>query len=146
MKKSRDSINQPEAAAFRRVKARSAGARERLLAEEGGTLTPTKFASVLSVPVGELANFCRDRRMFFVLWKGQRRYPAWQLHRSRLLPGLDCVLDALVGRHRYVPLSVVLFFLTPADALEGRRPLDLLRRSQVDDVVKHATLWFPEGL
>jgi hypothetical protein len=146
MKKSRDTTNDPEAAGFRHVQARSAGAAERLLAEEGGALTAKRFASLLGVPVGEIKNFCRDRRMFSVPWKGRPRYPACQVHRSRLLPGLGDVLSVLLGQKKLSPLSVVLFFLTEAEALGDERPLDMLRRSQVDIVVRHAMLSWAEGI
>ena len=81
----------------------------------------------------------REQNKIFAVPRGTRnlRYPAWQIFKKELLPGLGETLAALAGR-KLSPFSVQLFFLTPAEALENERPLDLLRRSEVDAVVAQA--------
>jgi hypothetical protein len=71
--------------------------------------------------------------------KGSRNvaYPAWQIHKGALLPGLDAVLKVLREK-KPSPAGLVLFFLTPAEALDNKRPLDLLRQGEAADVVRHA--------
>ena len=72
-------------------------------------------------------------------WKrGVRNYsyPAWQVHRGGLLPGLESVLRAL-GPKKLGPLEIADYLLSESDELGGR-PLDLLRKADVEPVVEHA--------
>ncbi len=130
----------PEEAAFQRVRLRSIGAEERLMAEEGGMLSDAEFADTLGVRSRSTVQNYREQNRIFSVPQGVRnhRYPAWQIHRKALLPGLPEVLAVLVREHSLDPFNVALFFLTKADALEDERPLDLLRRGEIDEVVAHA--------
>jgi hypothetical protein len=35
-------------------------------------------------------------------------------------------------------MGILIFFLTPAEALEDERPVDLLRRGEIDEALRHA--------
>jgi hypothetical protein len=62
------------------------------------------------------------------------RYPAWQIYEGQLLPGLGEVL-AILAKKKLQPLSIISYFLTPSSELDEARPLDLLRKGRVEDVV-----------
>jgi hypothetical protein len=96
------------------------------------------LAKRLSVSRSTVHNY-REAGRIFALPRGPRNlvYPAWQVHEGRLLPGLEAVLKVLRGP-RTSPLGLLLFFLTPAEALDDRRPLDLLRAGESDAVMAHA--------
>ena len=125
-------------AAFNRVRLRSIGADDDALAEEGGAVSDAALAKRLSVSRSTVHNY-REAGRIFALPRGPRNlvYPAWLVHEGRLLPGLEAVLKVLRGP-RTSPLGLLLFFLTPAEALDDRRPLDLLRAGESDAVMAHA--------
>jgi hypothetical protein len=130
---------EPEpAAAFEQIRLRSLGAERDLLAEEGGTVSDADFAKLLGVKSRQTVHNYRDAGKIIAVARGSRnfQYPSWQVKSGELLPGLDQVLDIL--RPNTSPIGLVIFFLTPAEALEGKRPLDLLRKSKVDEVLEHA--------
>ncbi len=61
--------------------------------------------------------------------KGLRsyRYPAWQIHRNQLLPGLDMVIAVLKDKGLQ-PMAMISYFLTPSTDLSDalmKHPLDL---------------------
>ena len=128
-----------EEIAFQRVKMHSRGVEEKLLAEEGGTLSEAEFAKKLGVGSRTTIKNHRKQCKIFAVPRGAGNlcYPVWQIHKRELLPGLQETLKAL-AKHKLHPFSSVLFFLTPAEALEDERPLDLLRRNEVAPVVAHA--------
>jgi hypothetical protein len=128
-----------EEIAFQRVRMRSQGAEEKLLAEEGGVLSDAEFAEKLGVRSRSTIQNYREQNKIFAVPRGARNlcYPAWQICKKDLLPGLAETLGALAGA-RPDPLGIALFFLTPAEALDDERPLDLLRRNEVDAVVGQA--------
>jgi hypothetical protein len=132
------SADEDRAAAFNRVRLRSIGADDDALAEEGGAVPDAAFAKLLSVSRSTVHNY-REAGRLFALPRGPRNlvYPAWQIHKGQLLPGLDAVLKVLHAK-RTSPAGLLLFFLTPAEALDDRRPLDLLRGGELAEVMAHA--------
>jgi hypothetical protein len=121
---------------------RGARARRELLEAEGGTLS-----------VAEVARFSRrtrqavdkQRRAGHLL--GVRvgpawRYPAWQFADGQPLAGLREVLAALRGAS---PWAMAAFFLSRNARLGARRPLDVLRRGEVEAVVKAARAYGEHG-
>ena len=128
-----------EEIAFQRVKMRSEGVEERLLAEEGGALTDSEFAEKLGVASRSTIKNYREQNKIFAVPRGTRNlyYPAWQIYKKELLPDLEETLHVL-AEHELHPFSYVLFFLTPTEALEDERPLDLLRRNHAPTVIAHA--------
>lgn len=127
------------AGAFEQVRLQSLGVEQEMLAEEGGMLSDAEFARQLGLKSRQTVHNYRDAGKIFALPKGARNfsYPAWQIHRGALLPGLGEVLAALRPK-RLSPLAQVNFFLTEAEALDDQRPLDRLRAGAVAEVVAHA--------
>ena len=126
-------------AAFERVLLRSLGADAELRDAEGGGLSDAEFAERMGLGSRETIRQYRQKGRIFGWFKGSRsyRYPAWQIHRKELLPGLAEVLAVLreKGLHS---LSIIGYFLTPSDGLDDVRPLDLLREGKIDQVVADA--------
>jgi hypothetical protein len=126
-------------AAFERVRLRSVGVENELRDAEGGGLSDAQFAHSLGIKSRETIRKYREGRRIFGFRKGVRayRYPAWQIHEGQLLPGLDKVIEILVGK-KLQPLSIISYFLTPSSDLDEARPLDVLRKGRVEDVVAAA--------
>ena len=125
-----------EEIAFQRVRMRSQGAEEKLLLEEGGVFSDAEFAEKLGVRSRSTIQNYREQNRIFAVPRGTRNlcYPAWQIFKKDLLPGLGETLGALAGA-KPDPFGIVLFFLTPAEALDDERPLDLLRRGEAEAVI-----------
>lgn len=125
--------------AFNRVRLRSVGAENKILEEEGGLVSDAQFASALGLKARQSVHNYRVAKKIFALPKGGRNfvYAAWQVHKRALLPGLEETL-AVLAKKRVTPIGIVLFFLTPAETLGEKRPLDLLRRGVVEEVILHA--------
>jgi hypothetical protein len=126
-------------AAFERVLLRSLGADSELRAAEGGGLSDAEFAERLGLGSRETIRQYRGKGRIFGWRKDSRsyRYPAWQIHRQELLPGLAEVLAVFKEKELH-PLSIIGYVLTPSDGLDDARPLDLLREGKVDEVVADA--------
>ncbi len=124
--------------AFEHVRLRSLGAERDLLAEEGGTVSDAAFAKLLGVKSRQTVHNYREAGKIVAVGRGSRNfeYPVWQVRNGELLPGIETFVHIL--RAKTSPIGIVIFFLTPAEALEGKRPLDLLRKGNVEDVLDHA--------
>jgi nucleoid DNA-binding protein len=125
--------------AFERVRLRSLDADVELRGAEGGGLSDSEFAGRLGVSSRETIRQYRGKGLIFAWPKDMRsyRYPAWQIHRRQLLPGLAEVL-AVLKEKELEPFSMIGYFLTPSDDLDNARPLDLLREGKVAEVVADA--------
>jgi len=125
--------------AFNRVRLRSIGVEEEIYGAEGGLLASSQFAKTLGLRSRQSVSSYRQTKKIFALSKRGRYflYPAWQVHKGTLLPWLAETLSILETK-KVPPMAVALFFLTPAAALDGSRPLDLLRRGKHEEVVQHA--------
>jgi hypothetical protein len=126
-------------AAFERVRLRSLDADAELRNAEGGGLSDAEFAARLGLASRETIRQYRVKGRIFGWPKGSRsyRYPAWQIHRSELLPGLDRVLNVLYQK-KLAPLAIISYFLTPSSGLNDVRPLELLREGKIKEVVADA--------
>jgi hypothetical protein len=125
--------------AFERVRLRSLGADDELRDAEGGGLSDAEFAARLGLSSRETVRQYRQKGRIFAWLRDARsyRYPAWQIHRKELLPGLAEVLAVLRDKNLH-PLSIISYFITPSDNLEDARPLDLLREGMVAEVLTDA--------
>jgi len=125
--------------AFERVRLRSIGVEEELRQLEGGGLSDAEFAKRLGVGSRETVRKYREKGWLFAWEKDSRnlRYPAWQVHEGRLLPGLAEVL-AILHHQKRGSFSIANYFLSESEELGGRRPLDLLREGRLGDVKAHA--------
>lgn len=126
-------------AAFERVRLRSLGVEEEVRDMEGGGLSDTEFAAALGVSARETVRNYREKGRIFAWEKDARnlRYPAWQIHEGRLLPGLAEILAVLTKRGRSA-FAIANYFLSESEELDDKRPLDLLRANHVEEVKAHA--------
>lgn len=124
---------------FEAAKLESLGVEDELRNAEGGGLSAVEFAERLGVGSAETIRLYRLSGKIFAWEKGERnfRYPAWQIYRGRMLPGLSDVLAALAAKW-LPPLSIVSFFIYPSDELGGKSPLKLLRERRVEEVIGYA--------
>lgn len=127
------------ATAFELVRLRSLGVEQELLSEEGGVIPDAEFAHRLHLKSRQTVHNYREAGKIFAVPKGSRNvvFPAWQIHEGALLPGLEAVLKVLREK-KSSPAALALFFLTPAEALDDKRPLDLLRQGETAEVLRHA--------
>jgi biotin operon repressor len=127
------------------AKARLRGvfAQRELLDAEGGTLSAAEIAKALGV-TRQAIDKRRKAGQLLALEVGKRGYlyPAWQLAEPGLLPGLAQVLSSLPADS---PWATARFFLSGNDRLRGRRPLDVLRKGDVDVVVRAAAAFGEQG-
>jgi hypothetical protein len=111
-------------------------AREKLIDLAGGTLSGEEVARALGLTRQAVDKRRRSRRLFAIsLGKRGHRYPAFQLTDGRPLPGLDAVLAALRGHDAWTQLA---FFVNGRPDLNGRSPIDALRRGDVHAVLRAA--------
>ncbi len=93
------------------------------------------------------AVLCRRRKEYRILyWRDARHefhYPRWQFtHTGALLPGIQEVLQLFASADEWRVMS---YFLGKRQQLGDRRPLDLLRAGEQDEVVNHAKLHADEN-
>jgi hypothetical protein len=126
-------------AEFEAARLDAVGADDELREAQGGGLTSSEFAKKLGIKSAETIRTYRMNGDIFAWERDQRnyRYPAWQIYRGKLLPGLGEVL-AILREKSLDALSTVAFFVYPSDDLEGKSPLDFLREKNVEAVIDHA--------
>lgn len=116
---------------------RGIAAREELREAEGGTFSVEAARPFLG-GISRQAVLERFKNGRLVGWRASRqnavRLPVWQFTDSGLLPGLEETLALLRRDPDLDAWGIALFFLTPRPALDGRRPLDLLRDGRADRV------------
>jgi hypothetical protein len=119
-------------------------ARRRLLEAEGGTVTAEELGGMLGITRQAVDKRRRAGKLLAVEVQGRGfRYPAWQIHGGELLHGLEEVLRVLAPDSPSVHLQ---FFLLPCHGLEGKRPLDLLRRRRrLSDILGSAQAYNTHG-
>jgi hypothetical protein len=120
------------------------GARQRraLLHAEGGTLSGEQVASALGISRQAVDKQRQRGRLLAVREGAAWRYPSWQLADGRVLAGLPGVLRILAGQS---PWTTVAFLTSQNTRLGSRRPLDLLRRGNVEPVLKAADAYGEHG-
>ncbi|MCC7103947.1 MAG: hypothetical protein IT307_02275 [Chloroflexi bacterium] len=112
---------------------RGLAAREQVLTAEGGTLTSEQVAEHLRIS-RQAVDKRRQAGKLIGLDIGRHgyAYPAWQLAPRGTLPGLEQVLEAMTVRDPWMQAA---FFLSGDPRLEGKTPLERLRRGDVDAVL-----------
>lgn len=110
--------------------------RQAILAAEGGTFTVEQVAQRLGI-TRQAVDKRRRQGHILALPIGQHRcaYPAWQFTESGMLPGFDNVLAELSLPD---PWTQAAFFLSPNTYLSDQRPIDELRRGNLDGVRRAA--------
>ncbi|WP_437718492.1 hypothetical protein WMF45_19910 [Sorangium sp. So ce448] len=118
-------------------------ARDALLAAEGGTLTAEEVGEALHLPPQAIEARRAAGTLLAVSIGGRGHlYPAWQFADEGLLPGMEEILTLLEA---HPPLAKVRFFLSGNLRLDGERPLDWLRRGELDPVRLAARTFGEQG-
>ena len=124
--------------------ARGMVAREELKHVEGGSFSAEE-ARVALGGLSKEAVLKRYRKGQLLGWREARqnavRFPVWQFVEGRTLQGLEKVLAELPLAKAVDEWARLKFFLGPRGDLGGQRPLDLLRRGDVDAVVRAARVF-----
>jgi len=143
-------LEQPEAQeALRRedplapARLRGLRMREELLRAEGGAVGAPEMAALLGITRQAVDKRRRAGKLLAVA-AGARRwlYPSWQVAEGGTLAGLEETLAALRG---WSPWARMGFLLGQNLRLGGERPLDALRRGQVDRVLRAARALGDQG-
>jgi hypothetical protein len=121
-----------------RAMARGISVREKMAAEEGGSMSADETARYLGVSKQSVLNLHSGGKL--LAWRSEKqrafRFPVWQFTERGRLPGLEEVLTIL--RPILDDWGKIGFFLQTQGALGGRRPLDLLRENKVQLVLRAA--------
>lgn len=116
--------NDPLAAA----RARGIVARRQLIERAGGLLTAAEVAAQLGVDVAEVERQRAAGALLAVPVDGEWRFPACQLTKDGVLPGLGRFLTAFRDAAAWTKLSVL---LAPSCTHGGRSALTLLRVGEI---------------
>lgn len=116
--------------------------RRDLLSADGGSLSGEALAKVLRITRQGIDKQRRRGQLLAVRDGASWRYPAWQLVNGTPLPGLKPVLAALRAQS---PWTVLAFLLSRNARLAEHRPLDLLRRGEVEPVLRAARAFGEHG-
>jgi len=116
-------------------------ARQRLIDDEGGSLSSEEAARLLGI--SKQAVLKRLEAGTLLAWREERlkaaRFPQWQFNeRGAVLAGVSEVLECLHANPRLDDWAKVLFFLQSKPSLDGERPLDFLRKGRVKEVSQAA--------
>ena len=113
-----------------------------MLKAEGGALSGPELAAHLGITPQGLGRK-RERNQVFWLKIGDGFvFPAFQIGKTGLLPGIREVLTAFQVDD---PWMRVHFMLTGDRRLGNRRPIDLLREGQIEEVVQAAAAYGAHG-
>lgn len=112
-------------------------ARETLKDEEGGAISADEAREFLG-NISKTAVLDRFKKGQLLGWRETRqnavRFPVWQFTPEGLLPGLEAVLAILRQSTAIDDWGAVLFFLNKRASLNDERPLDVLRRGDIESV------------
>jgi hypothetical protein len=126
-----------------KARLRGALAQRELVAADGGALSGAEIATLLGVSrqavdkrrkAGQLLAVELPRRGYL--------YPAWQVTDAGVLPG---VVEVLAALRDHDPWAQARFFVTGSTRLGGKRPLDRLRRGDVEAVLRAARAFGEHG-
>ena len=120
--------------------ARGLSVREKMAAEEGGSMSADETARFLGMTKQSVLNMYHAGKA--LAWRTEKqgavRFPVWQFMGDRRLPGLEAVLVKLNAGDVLDDWGKIGFFLQTHSLLDDRRPLDLLRDNKLDLVLKAA--------
>jgi hypothetical protein len=126
------------------LKARVRGvlAQRELLDADGGTLSAAEIAEVFGI-TRQAVDKRRNAGQLLALEAGKRGYlyPAWQLSDRGSIDGFAEVLAVLAAP----PWAAARFFLSGNHRLRGRRPIDVLRKGDVEAVLAAAEMFGEHG-
>jgi len=112
----------------------------RLKEAEGGSLSADDVRPLVNLK-SKQGVLDRHHQGSLLGWREKQnavRFPVWQFTATGVLPGIVDALQALSRNPSLDDWAKVLFFLSPRESLDGRRPLDLLKAGQSDQVISLA--------
>lgn len=117
--------------------------REELLTQEGGTIGPAEVAKILGLS-RQGVDKRRHSGKLLAIEAGRRgfRYPVFQFVDGGVLPGLEEVLEVLAT---HPPLAQLEFFVSGDHRIGGDRPLDRVRRGDLESVKRAASEFRSHG-
>lgn len=120
--------------------ARGLSVREKMAAEEGGSMSAEEAARLLGMVKQSVLNLYHQGKLLG--WRSEKqgavRFPVWQFRDGGRLPGIEQVLATLSAGGILDDWGKVGFFLQQHRLSGKRRPLDLLRENKVDQVLRIA--------
>lgn len=118
---------------------RGRAAMVRLAQAEGGLATAAELGALLGPITRQAVDKRRKSGKLLALDFGSRgfRYPVWQADEGRVLPGIELVLSIL---REHDPWTQLAFLVGPSTWLGGETPLALMRRGQVEPVLRVAEM------
>jgi len=126
--------------------ARVRGARQarEILREEGGTVGAGEMGELLGGISAQAVDKRRRKGRLLALpvGKGSYRYPMWQVAGGTVIEGFEDVLSSFGVEDPWMRAS---FFLSGDARLGGERPLDRLRRGDVEAVKRAAAAYGVHG-
>lgn len=126
-----------------RARLRGILAMRQILHAEGGTFTVNQVKDLLGISRQAVDKRRKaDQLLAVELPRRGLLYPVWQFAESGTLPGLIETLGVLRPHDSWARLR---FFVTRNDRLAGRRPLDLLRKGDIERVLRAAEMFGEHG-
>lgn len=123
--------------------ARGVAQRKALLEAEGGTASGQELAEILGISRQAVDKRRRSGTLLAVPnGSNDWRYPRWQILGNQALPGFEQVMKAFGSRGAWTRLH---FLLSPNERFDDERPIDLLRRGDVNGVIEAVIALGEEG-
>jgi len=119
------------ASAWAAALARGVDMKRAMLRMAGGALSTEEAALRLDVCSSELD----EMSLFWLEVEGERVYPAFQFAEDGFLPGIASIVEAFAVDDPWMRVN---FMLTGDARLSHRKPIDLLREGQINEVVSAA--------
>lgn len=113
-----------------------------LLNVEGGSIKVGEVRNILGISRQAIARRREQGKLLALPLSRTFLFPAWQFSAKGMRPGMEEVLLALRDLDPWMQLA---FLLTPNGRLEGKTPLEELRRNKKSDVVKAASSFGEQG-
>lgn len=125
-----------------RARLRGVEQKRGILRAEGGAVSAEEAGELIGISRQAVDKARREGRLLAVNVGRTWRYPLWQFVDGEVLRGLSQVLRALKTEGPWVRGA---FFLDRNSRLGNESPLDLLRKSRVDEVVRAARAYGQHG-
>jgi hypothetical protein len=145
-----NALEQPEVAASVRdqdplamARLRGIEAKRRILTGDGGMFSAEEVGEILTISRQAVEKRRKSGRLIGVsLGRRGFGYPAWQFTERGTLSHLETILAALIRHDAWTKL---VFFTTENAALNGRRPVDVLRSGEVEEVLAAGRMYGEQG-
>lgn len=133
-----ESTDAPSDGRLRAALDRGHGLRKKLTEDEGGSVSAQQAAETMGM--SKQAVLKRYHKGQLIGWKEEKqnavRFPVWQFESGKVLNGLEEVLARLNSDDSMDDYGRLLFFLSQSDFLNGKRPLDCLRKDELHKVLR----------